>query len=256
MDEGLPSIHHPSTLKGLNLPQTQSCHRAPHLARLVSQVLNIPSFGDLVLHALTGRTEMTPSGGYKPWKVSLELRVFSTYRGSLFITAPTWIMQGQTIVDISLRDSTSNCYTIWLDGLFVHLLHYLDSNYWVGIQLICKRKGISEFTVTLKMMRACGHNRAHFIPAHFGDGAVYPFDFDLKHCLGFWLSVSCSLFVLAMKAGAAKLLSQLNNGGLQGLMGSLINGCQWSATRHHILLATVDKMVDLTWQVKIWVMIK
>ena len=48
MDEGLMSIHHPSNLKGLNLRQTQSCHRAPHLSRLVSQVLNIPSFGDLV----------------------------------------------------------------------------------------------------------------------------------------------------------------------------------------------------------------
>lgn len=48
MDEWLLSIHHSSILKGLNLLQTQSCHRAPHLSCLVSQVLNIPSFGDLV----------------------------------------------------------------------------------------------------------------------------------------------------------------------------------------------------------------
>lgn len=66
MDEGPPSIHHASVLKRLNLLQTQSCHRAPHLSRLVSQVLNIPSFGDLVARVtdtLAGQKEMTPSRG-------------------------------------------------------------------------------------------------------------------------------------------------------------------------------------------------
>lgn len=62
-------------------------------------------------------------------------------------------------------------------------------------------------------------------PHIFGGGAVHPSDSDLRHYLGFWLAVSC-LFVLAINDGAAKLLSQLNNGGLQGLMGSFINGCQ------------------------------
>lgn len=38
MDEGLPSIHHLSILKGLNLLQTQSCHRA-----LIPPVLSLKS---------------------------------------------------------------------------------------------------------------------------------------------------------------------------------------------------------------------
>lgn len=130
MDEGLPSIHHPSTLKGLNLPQTQSCHRAPHLSRLVSQVLNIPSYGDLVpavgntgsldekkLHCLEVKSP-EKCGGRKDSRAMSFLNV----PGSLFITALTWIMQDQTIVDNSLSDSTPNCYTIWPDGLSAHLL--------------------------------------------------------------------------------------------------------------------------------------
>lgn len=120
MDEGLTPIHHPSILKGLNLLQTQSCHSAPHLSRLVSQVLNIPSFGDPV-PAVTDtlspdtekwhRVEVKSSEkhrGNDSWATS-----FLNLSGSLFITALTWIMQDQTIVDISLIDSTPTvmlCY--------------------------------------------------------------------------------------------------------------------------------------------------
>lgn len=115
-----------------------------------------------------------------------------------------------------------------------------------------KQKLGAELTVTLKM------HAAHMV-------VMKPI-FWWRRCTSFWLwfealfgSLACCqlcLFVLAINDGAAKLLSQLNNGGLQGLMGSFINGCQWLANWHHyILFARVDIMADLIGSVKIWLII-
>lgn len=251
MDEGLPSIHHPSTVKGFNLPQTQSCHCAPHLSH---PVLNIPSHGDLVPAVGDSR-----SLGRKKWhrvevkspercegETSLEL---SSLRvpGSLSITARTWIMQGQTIVDKSLSDSTPNCYSIWPDRfLFQDLNDFIQSN-------LCQTE--IRLWIDCDVKNACsayGGNKADIMPAYFwwwhGTSRLW-----FEALFGFLACCQLRLFVLAINDGAAKLLSQLNNEGLQGLMGSFINASCWPTDITTFCLP--DRTVDLIRSVKMWVII-
>lgn len=134
------SIHHPSILKGLNLLQTQSCHCAPHLVYLVSQVLNnIPSFGDLVPAVTStlslGRKKwhrLEVKSSEKHWGKDCWAESFLNLPGSLFISALTWIMQGQTVVDISLIDRTPDAIICYWGDLWI-CFHFLFFSLWIAV---------------------------------------------------------------------------------------------------------------------------
>lgn len=152
---------------------------------------------------------------------------FLSVPGSLFITALTWIMQDQTMVDISLIDSTlllgsplnyPSWWFICTVFTFIFLTRAADS---LRTNWACVKQEVSRLY--------CLNDKYGHVTAHFAFLVVLyiPLTFSwFEASVKFLAFCHLCLFVLPVNAAAAKLLSPLTNGGLQALMGSLINGCQ------------------------------